>query len=1642
MSNQKSGNRRNTNRNAKRAARRKLETLPELPASDLEEPQQQTVVPPTVQDSVYVEAQDKQKVAGNNSSDGGSTHKHEERTADTRANRSGSTGAGSSEQGQQPTGNEAAQRPRSRTASPWRGRGRGVSSIFARPSNQRPPAARQNSAGRILGDASGGGSSRGSSSGFQSMDSPVKGVAINDNGPSSAGLISERNAGGIGGTNQAAAGHRRRGHTLDPEQLEIRHLSPLRGAAGPDAVQTRDANTAKGRNVQSATTSHFNVAVSNATLSTHYQRQISPRGYPTKLTKMDSASSTATAATVEIDENPLLGQDVERSATIPRGQLSRMLYKEVPGDYSNDSPSRPFSPETQTASASRGSPNAGVGAPSLPSQSSNAIGRPNRGGSGSEPRFDDFKGALTRQQSIQSVFGNRPRQTAIEQTNANACEGSGQLLDVPFSGPVEIPGTQGRSGGALATQRHHGQQRSRYGLTRPGRSSGDDSGELMPAVGVLRRMASKEALSSTQQTKAVIQQQPQQQPVGQHNSAKGKWLYTPPGERTEQDGISTTAQHLQLHQPTPRLARVPTLPLQNELVGADYQHLVRHPEVTTGNGIMFNRRDSSTADRSLSSDQMHHFHANSGATQSTSRDSGLSAVSNFGVPMATGDTTTHAAETDGRFRHLSSGDAYDDNYPELYRNDRELFLSPTNTPQTSPWSFKPSRNSKKFLKFKLPGRWSAIAAGPNDRPTCVVAGHDGLYLHRMGLETDTQSIVQLSIRRWTLAQDFKDVIWRPSDMIVTGSNDGTVTVWDPSRNSDHIVHKFSEFSRPVNRLTHRPGDPHIFYTVFTGGGIVGWDMRTPTRPVLRITVSMAPQDIHCNPQDPDALGVMTQDGRITTWDVRSPHQHTRQFVAHGASRGQCIAWHPSGRFIASGGSDKNIKIWDLHNAASKKIAPTPYCTIRTLAHLHRLEWRPGQDTQISSCSFVDDTRMQVWDMHNPNHSLMYHDKHNVPIVGFTWYDKNTVWSVGRDDQVIQCDMQSDGIITRGLLSNTVADFSPSTRMCVAVGEFDSRLERSLDWTAPQKATLASQNDQHGEQRLSKTAVAVDSSSNRASETNAPFIIDKFMPDLPVSFVDEHLLDTSVATKSKTIRFLAQNYRYDSDKFKECCEANMLAAETAQQSDIAKFWQLLSVAFGDVLPLKSRWKSKMHTPLQRQRQKQQKQEDMHAHLSAVPSSLAVQQQGAPSTAAVSTATSRSSSGMFPSKSVTDIPPKGESSDDDPHTKYPNTQSQASFSRISANGSPAPVRLNFSSGSLGVDAVDAYHRARLGMHQPHAGRLERNFMSLSHSNLQQVGAAANKGRGPSPLPRSAAHSLSHPQGNYVSEPATPVHGRLGQQVFQSFSTNPNLTTEAAQRYSNQMCLTDDDDAQYRTQDHLQPQRKFFLHDDSMAEPRHSFVLPTPRPVPKRPTFIFNGGGSSAAPEAAAADENTVKESTRLHITAQRNASKADLKLVVDSCTHYANIGDVQTAITAALLMRNFIRLRKWSATKGWICDYIDQLDQHQEYSVATDIILSSPFPDIQGHLAGYQVVVLSCTNCNSKIEPDPDTGYTLCSECDTVARSCTICEMPVKGRFIWCKGCGHGGHAEHMNEWFDIMHQNVCPAGCGHCCLPSGLSHSAS
>lgn len=56
--------------------------------------------------------------------------------------------------------------------------------------------------------------------------------------------------------------------------------------------------------------------------------------------------------------------------------------------------------------------------------------------------------------------------------------------------------------------------------------------------------------------------------------------------------------------------------------------------------------------------------------------------------------------------------------------------------------------------------------------------------------------------------------------------------------------------------------------------------------------------------------------------------------------------------------------------------------------------------------------------------------------------------------------------------------------------------------------------------------------------------------------------------------------------------------------------------------------------------------------------------------------------------------------------------------------------------------------------------------------------------------------------------------------------------------------------------------------------------------------------------------------------------------------------------------------------------------------------------------------------------------LLGTCDALTLYTPASQLPVRGLYVWCPVCSHGGHLEHLADWF--AHEDVCPTGCSHRC----------
>lgn len=83
-------------------------------------------------------------------------------------------------------------------------------------------------------------------------------------------------------------------------------------------------------------------------------------------------------------------------------------------------------------------------------------------------------------------------------------------------------------------------------------------------------------------------------------------------------------------------------------------------------------------------------------------------------------------------------------------------------------------------------------------------------------------------------------------------------------------------------------------------------------------------------------------------------------------------------------------------------------------------------------------------------------------------------------------------------------------------------------------------------------------------------------------------------------------------------------------------------------------------------------------------------------------------------------------------------------------------------------------------------------------------------------------------------------------------------------------------------------------------------------------------------------------------------------------------------------------------------------------------------------------VNCSVCGNAADVDDNHHHGClfwCKECDTRALRCSICELSVHSLGYYCVSCGHGGHSNHLKEWFQSS--SHCPTGCGCRCNDLGL-----
>lgn len=155
----------------------------------------------------------------------------------------------------------------------------------------------------------------------------------------------------------------------------------------------------------------------------------------------------------------------------------------------------------------------------------------------------------------------------------------------------------------------------------------------------------------------------------------------------------------------------------------------------------------------------------------------------------------------------------------------------------------------------------------------------------------------------------------------------------------------------------------------------------------------------------------------------------------------------------------------------------------------------------------------------------------------------------------------------------------------------------------------------------------------------------------------------------------------------------------------------------------------------------------------------------------------------------------------------------------------------------------------------------------------------------------------------------------------------------------------------------------------------------------------------------------------------------QILADCLILQTDLGDVQTAISVLLVLgdRRIELPIDELVHESWLLAYVDMLQRLQLWNEATEIMKLSWIQSIRELNDRSTIVHTNCGGCNKAFLGN--SGW-YCNKCNsTESAKCSVCQLVVRGLYAWCQGCGHGGHLEHMKQWF--LNHSKC-ASCGHLC----------
>ena len=349
-----------------------------------------------------------------------------------------------------------------------------------------------------------------------------------------------------------------------------------------------------------------------------------------------------------------------------------------------------------------------------------------------------------------------------------------------------------------------------------------------------------------------------------------------------------------------------------------------------------------------------------------------------------------------------SGTGYPQAVP-LHSGIPHGYRPPSSPPQSSQ-SSQSSQSPTFYKKAAQPqqGITLHICTGHNGRVTAVAWSPDSKYIASGSLDKkvhiwDAATGKLLLTYRGHRAQVYT-VAWSPDGQhIASAGNDGVVHIWAAATGKQAFTYPNHPYQ--VHTVAWSPDGKRV-----ASGGldrtIHVWEVTPGDKVLIHRTPATSVNALAWSP-DGAYIASAWNDQTVEIWDI-TKEQSKNFFLALFASRSSwtynkhaarvnAIAWSPNGKYIASGSTDKTVKVWDPITGNQVFMYRNRSASVNAVA------WSPDS-RRIASGS--NDKTVRVWDDIKKNSIFTYHG-HIGYVIALAWSPDGTRIASAGVDRTVQ-----------------------------------------------------------------------------------------------------------------------------------------------------------------------------------------------------------------------------------------------------------------------------------------------------------------------------------------------------------------------------------------------------------------------------------------------------------------------------------------------------------------------------------------------------------------------------------------------------------------------------------------------------------------